>query len=70
MKNENKSFIKDNRHHYDILIKAGYVSQLDGATRQRMRDIIREEINPTYNTDLWCSTCVAEMIKYLYTHIK
>jgi hypothetical protein len=66
----NKEFIKANEHHYTILTKAGYVQHLDSATRTRMLAIIKEEINPTYTSDLWCQTCVAEMVNYLYKNYK
>lgn len=61
-------FLNDNRNHYDTLVNAGYLRGLSGETRQRMQNIIRENWEPTYHTDLWCAPCVSDMVKKLYRH--
>src|SRR4051794_23047560 len=66
MKPENITFLDHHRHHYDTYIRAQFIQHLDNATRQRMVDIIKEEFVPTYSTSLWCASCVAEMIVFLY----
>ena len=64
----NIQFLNDNRTHHDTLVNAGYLRGLSGETRQRMQDVIRQEWEPTYYTDLWCPPCVCDMIKKLYRH--
>jgi len=59
-------FLNDNRDHYDTLIKADYMRGLSAETRQRMQDIIRENWEPAYHTDLWCPPCISNMVKKLY----
>ena len=66
MKPENKQFLDDNRHHYDIYVRAQYIQHFDSATRQRMLDVIHEEFNPGYIGTLWCQSCIADMLKYCY----
>lgn len=67
MKQENIDFLEANRHYHDILIQAGIVKHLDGATKQRIFEIIREEFAPNYMVSLWCSSCVADLLKFAYT---
>jgi hypothetical protein len=61
-------FLNDNRHHHDTLIKAFFMRSLSAEVRTRMQDIIRQEWEPGYHTDLWCGPCVSEMVKKLYRH--
>lgn len=68
MKPENKQFLDENKHHYDTLIKAFYLRSLSGEVRSRMQQIIAEEFQPGYSTDLWCPSCVSDMVKKLYRH--
>lgn len=68
MKPENKKFLDDNRHHHDTLVKAFYLRSLSGETRSRMQQIISEEFQPGYSTDLWCGPCVSDMVLKLYRH--
>jgi hypothetical protein len=67
MKQEHIAFLNANRHHWDAWEKAQIVRQLDAHTRSEMLRIIREEFNPMYNANLWCSPCVVDMLKFAYT---
>lgn len=60
-------FLEANRSHYNTWVRAQYIQHLDGATRTRMLTIIRKYFAPGYLADLWCQSCVAAMIVYLYT---
>lgn len=66
MKQENIDFLEANYHHADSVRKTDTLRLLDGATRQRMMEIMAEEFQYGYATDLWCAPCVFEMIKRLY----
>lgn len=66
MKPENKAFLDANRHHYETLTKAFYMKGLNAHERDGMVRVMREEFIPNYHTDLWCSPCVADMVKLLY----
>lgn len=68
MKPENKQFLDDNRFHHETLVKAFYLRSLSAETRTRMQQIIAEEFQPGYSTDLWCGPCVSEMVLKLYRH--
>lgn len=59
-------FLEENRYHYNLLVNAGMVRHLDGATRQRMQDIISKYFIRGYTADLWCPTCVMDMLKKCY----
>lgn len=64
----NRDFLDKNRHHYDTVIKAGYVRHLNVHEREGMQRVMREEFRPGYHTDLWCGPCVFDMVKLLYQH--
>lgn len=66
MKPENKAFLEANRHHWITLRDAFYVRHLDGNTRSEMQRIMGEEFRPGYTSDLWCPTCVADMVRAVY----
>lgn len=66
MKDENKAFLDANRHHYNLLVNAGIVKHLDGATRDGLLRIIREEFAPNYIASTWCQSCVADILKFAY----
>jgi len=67
MKPENKQFLDELRPLHDLYVKAQYIKHFDGATRQRLLDVIREEFQPGYLADLWCSSCVADMLVFAFT---
>jgi hypothetical protein len=66
MKPENKEFLDKHRHHYDTVIKAGYVKHLNAHEREGMQRVMREEFQPGYTADLWCPPCLFDMVKQLY----
>lgn len=66
MKPENKAFLEANRHHWNTLNNAFYMRHLDGHTRSEMQRIMGEEFQHGYTADLWCPTCVADMVRALY----
>lgn len=66
MKPENKAFLEANRTHWITLRDAFYLRGLDGNTRSAMQRIMGEEFRPGYTSDLWCPTCVADMVRALY----
>lgn len=63
---ENKQFLDDNYHHWVTLRDAFYLRGLSGETRTRMQQIMAQEFQPGYHTDLWCGPCVTDMVKRLY----
>lgn len=60
-----RNFLDANRHHYDLLIRAQYVKQLDYATREGLLRAA-QEFSPGYNANLWCGDCVADMLRRVY----
>lgn len=66
MRAENKQFLDDNRRHYDTLVQAQFVQHLDAATRDRLLQVVQEEFAPGYQANLWCGTCVADLLKFTY----
>lgn len=65
MQQSSIDFLNANRHHYDLLIRAQYVKHLDAATREGLLKAA-QEFSPGYNASLWCSTCVADLLKRVY----
>lgn len=68
MKEEDKKFLDDNRFHYDILVKAFYIRNLSGATRENMQRIMSDYFRPGYTAELYCGSCVSRMVLDLYRH--
>ena len=68
MKPENKAFLEEKESVWITLRDAGYMIGLDGNTRSRMVEIIKEEFQPGYATDLWCPPCVGDMVTLLYRY--
>jgi hypothetical protein len=62
----NKRFIDDNLQHFLVLERAGYIRNLSGMTRQMMQNVISDEFQKGYSTDLWCGQCVSDMVFKLY----
>lgn len=65
---ENIQFLNDNRHHHTTLVKAFYLRSLSAEVRTRMQQIIADEFQKGYSTDLWCGPCVTDMVLKLYKH--
>jgi hypothetical protein len=65
---ETIQFLNDNRHHHTTLVKAFYLRSLSGEVRSRMQQIIADEFQPGYSTDLWCGPCISAMVLKLYKH--
>lgn len=67
MNQESIDFLEKNRHHWELFERVQVVQHLDAATRQGWLSVIQKEFNPGYFTDLWCPTCVVELMRYTYT---
>lgn len=65
---EDIQFLNDNRHHHTTLVKAFYLRSLSAEVRSKMQQIIADEFQKGYSTDLWCGPCVTEMVLKLYRH--
>lgn len=66
MKPENREIFEENRKHYDTLVNAGYMVHLSGRDRSNIVKAMSEEFQPGYSADLWCPTCVANMMHQIY----
>jgi hypothetical protein len=67
MKKESMIFLDANRHHWNAWQSAQIFNHLDYGVRERLLNVIREEFDPGYLTNLWCSPCVVDMLKLAYT---
>lgn len=65
---ENEKFIQDNLHHFTVLERAFYLRGLSANVREEMQRVIGVEFQPGYHADLWCPSCVTEMVTTLYRH--
>jgi hypothetical protein len=64
---KNYIFLKLNEKHWDTLRKAQFIAHLNQNEKDGMERVMREEFAPNYRADLWCPTCVTEMVQDLYT---
>lgn len=67
MKQSNIDFLEANYGYWITLRDAGFMRNLDGSIREGMQRVMAEEFSPGYRADLWCPTCVSDMVKALYT---
>jgi hypothetical protein len=65
MKLENIEYLQSKRNLYDMVVTAES-AMIDAGTRERFRQIMSDEFQPGYNTDLWCPPCLFDMVKLLY----
>lgn len=63
---EEIKFLNDNLDHYMVLVRAFYIRGLMGSTRTEMERIIRDNFQPGYHTDLYCTPCITDMVRLLY----
>jgi hypothetical protein len=66
MKPENKAFLDEKRGIYDMLMLSGELRHMDGHTKFKMIDVIREEFNGGYLVNPSCGECMIEMVKFAY----
>lgn len=67
MKPENIQFCEENYHLWLCLRDSQYLPGLNYIQREGMIRVMREEFIPNYNPDLWCTSCVVDMVKQLFT---
>ncbi|WP_212005762.1 hypothetical protein [Chitinophaga sp. HK235] len=65
---EHIEYLDQHRGHYDTLVTAGYMKNLDEPVKRRMQEIYWEAVGSTRFT-LWCNDCVADMVRQLYTQL-
>lgn len=68
MKPENKAILDANRGHHLTATKAGFVKGFNTREKEELLRVMREEFQPGYTTDMWCSPCVFDFIKLIYKH--
>lgn len=66
MKQQNIDFLEEKRSIHSGLVQAGIFSQLDYPTKERFVEIMNEEFQPGYTANLWCGSCLSDMIKLVY----
>lgn len=54
-----------NRPHYDTLVKAQFLTNIDYPTKEGMLNVART-FAPAYQANLWCSPCVCDLFKFAY----
>lgn len=66
MKPENKAFLEEHRSLWITLRDAQYLRFPHQGIKDGLVRIMREEFRPGYTVDLWCSHCVATMVREVY----
>lgn len=68
IKKEHIDFLNNNRKHWQVWESAQIFNQLDMSVRDGMLNIYREYWDGGYLANLWCSPCVVDLMKKLYTN--
>lgn len=66
MQPHNRQRLEKYRRQYNAWVNDRVLYDLDGAAKNEIIDVIRQEWNPGYTTDLWCGSCVAKMLEYAF----
>lgn len=66
MKQQNIDFLEANMAVWTTLRDAFFVSGVTSDILANFAHIMQEEFIPKYQPDLWCGTCIADMIRDLY----
>lgn len=66
MKQHNIDTLEKHYHHW-ITLRDGYVRGLNVHERTDMHRVLQEEFWPGYVYDEWCGSCVASMVKEVYS---
>lgn len=66
MKAENKQYLDEHLDQFRTLERAQYLRGLMGSVRENFQRIISEEFVPGFTADLWCGSCVTDMVQRLY----
>ena len=61
-----QSFLNQNRPHYETLLKAQFITNLDYSIKNGLMEAANV-FQPGYKTNLWCGPCVIELVKLVYT---
>lgn len=65
---EQRQFIEHNRPHYDTLIRAEFLTNMSNQVKDGLLEIAHI-FSPGMAVNLWCGTCVCDLIKYVYTQV-
>lgn len=60
-------FINQNRAHYDTLLKAQFLTNIDYGVKNGLMEVA-QVFQPGYKANLWCGACVVELVKFVYTN--
>lgn len=61
-----KQFLENTRPHYTTLVQAGFLQNIGQQEKDGLLEIARV-FAPGYQANLWCSPCVCDLVKYVYT---
>ena len=66
MQDINRQRLEKYRRQYNTWVNDRVLYDLDGAAKNEIIDVIRQEWNPGYVTDLWCGNCVVKMLELAF----
>jgi hypothetical protein len=67
MKQEHKDYLEEHIGNFHT-VQNGYVRNLDIQLLNMYEHIYRSYLDPNFVLTKWCSSCVMDMLKRLYTH--
>lgn len=67
MSPDNIKYLEDNKHFHTQLEKDSTVRNISHSEKEGFLNVIRLEFSPSYMVNLFCSSCIADMIKFVYT---
>lgn len=65
LSNSQQYFLNQNRAHYDTLVKAQFLTNIDYGVKNGLMEVARV-FSPGYAANLWCGPCVVELVRFVY----
>lgn len=62
---EQQYFLNHNRPHYNTLLQAQFMTNLDYGVKNGLMEVARV-FSPGYQANLWCGPCVMELVRFVY----
>lgn len=67
MTQHNIDLLEKHKHHYETLVRAGYLRGLNQHEKNDLLHVARTEFfGVNYNPDMWCGQCVLDAVTAIY----
>lgn len=69
MQPENRTRLEKYRKMYEAWVNDQVLYNMDGAAKNEILEVIRQEWAPGYVAEMWCGSCLAKMIVFAFQNM-